>query len=365
MRPFEKVSAEKDCDFSELWQCAGVNSPVASTSSAPVASAGALLARARSYLKTDAEQLARLAESPDPAIAEAVPLLADCVKNGGKIIFSGMGKSYHVGAKAAATFTSTGSPALLLHPAEAPHGDLGILRDGDVAVVLSYSGESREVVHLVPFLRRAAVKIISVTGSPDNKLARLADVSIVAAIEREACPFNLAPTTSALVTLAVCDTLAMLTQETLGFTREAYGRLHPGGAIGDSLRLRVSDIMRTGERLPLCSISDSVQQAVLVMTRCKSGAVGVLDAQGKLAGIYTDGDLRRTLMLTSNLADCPLAGTMTPHPISISPNADVRDALDLYSRHNIDDLLVKDENGNLVGILDLQDIPKLKLFKEG
>jgi arabinose-5-phosphate isomerase len=320
--------------------------------------------KARSYLQTDAEQLARLAASPDPAMAAAVPLLAACVRSGGKIIFSGMGKSYHVGAKAAATFTSTGSPALLLHPAEAPHGDLGILRDGDVAMVLSYSGESREVVHLVPYLRRAAVKIISVTGSADNKLARLADVSIVAGIEREACPFNLAPTTSALVTLAVCDTLAMLTQETLGFTKEAYGRLHPGGAIGDSLRLRVSDIMRTGERLPVCSLSDSVQHAVLVMTRCKSGAVGVLDGDGRLAGVYTDGDLRRTLMRTSDLAGCPLEETMTPGPISISPDADVREALDLYSRHNIDDLLVKDAEGFLVGILDLQDIPKLKLFKE-
>lgn len=330
----------------------------------PVASSQELLEKARAYLRTDAEQLARLAEAPDPAMAEAVPLLAACVRGGGKIIFSGMGKSYHVGAKAAATFTSTGSPALLLHPAEAPHGDLGILRDGDVAVVLSYSGESREVVHLVPFLRRAAVKIISVTGSADNKLARLADVSIVAGIEREACPFNLAPTTSALVTLAVCDTLAMLTQECLGFTREAYGRLHPGGAIGDSLRLRVSDIMRTGERLPVCTVTESVQQAVLVMTRCKSGAVGVLDEEKKLAGIYTDGDLRRTLMRTGDLAGCPLSKVLIPNPIHISPDADVREALDLYSRHNIDDLLVVDAEGYLVGILDLQDIPKLKLFKE-
>lgn len=331
----------------------------------PPLSPEALLEQARAYLRLDAEQLARIAEAPDPAIAAAVPLLADCIRRGGKLIVAGMGKSYHVGAKVAATFTSTGSPAVLLHPAEAPHGDLGILRDGDVALLLSYSGESRETLQLVPFIRRCRVPVISLTGSADNRLARLADLSIVAGISREACPFNLAPTTSALVTLAVCDTLAMLTQSALGFTREAYGRLHPGGAIGDTLTLRVSDIMRTGERLPVCHDTDCVQDAVLTMTRCKSGAVAILGPDKHLAGIYTDGDLRRTLMQQRDLQSCRLADVMIRRPVTLPPEAPLQAALDLFARHNIDDLLICTPEGALLGILDLQDIPKLKLMTEG
>lgn len=323
-----------------------------------------LLERARAYLQTDVEQLARIADSLDPALAEAVPLIADCIRNQRKLIVAGIGKSYHVGAKAAATFTSTGSPAVLLHPAEAPHGDLGILSHGDVALLLSYSGESREVLQLVPFIRRARVKIIAITGSVDNRLARLADVPVCVQIEREACPFNLAPTTSALVTLAVCDTLAMLVQEERGFTREAYGNLHPGGTIGETLTLRVSDIMRTGERLPLCGIDDSVQTAVLTMTRCKAGAVGIVDPGNRLAGIYTDGDLRRSLTRDTPLESLTLGSVMTPHPVTISPEADVHAALHLFSTKNIDDLLVVDRDGSPVGIVDLQDLPKLKLLNE-
>jgi arabinose-5-phosphate isomerase len=324
-----------------------------------------LLDRAKAYLQTDIEQLTRVRNTLDPAVEEAVAVLTDCVRSGGKIIFAGIGKSYHLGAKAAATFTSTGSTAVLLHPAEAPHGDLGLLRDGDTVILLSYSGESREMVHLVPFLRRARVKLISITGSADNRLARLADLSIAVGIEREACPFNLAPTASALVTLAVCDTLAMLVQEELGFTREAYGRLHPGGSIGDSLTLRVSDVMRSGARLPVCRAGQSVQDAVLVMTRCKSGAVGILGPDGKLAGVYTDGDLRRTLTRTSDIAACALGDCMIRDPVRLAPDATIREALDVFSRHNIDDLLVVDADGVLVGILDLQDLPKLKLLNEG
>ena len=323
-----------------------------------------LLERARAYLQTDIEQLTRVAGTLDPALADAVPLLTDCIRNQRKIIIAGIGKSYHVGAKAAATFTSTGSPAVLLHPAEAPHGDLGILCDGDVAILLSYSGESREVVQLVPFIRRANVKIIAITGSTDNRLARLADVPVCVNIEREACPFNMAPTTSALVTLAVCDTLAMLVQEELGFTREAYSRLHPGGAIGETLRLRIRDIMRTGERLPLCNTTDSVQTAVLTMTRCKSGAVGIITPDQRLAGIYTDGDLRRTLTRTTLLESCLLESVMIRNPVVISPDAEIRDALNLFSAKNIDDLLVIDPDGIPVGMVDLQDLPKLKLLNE-
>ncbi|MEX2605911.1 MAG: KpsF/GutQ family sugar-phosphate isomerase [Kiritimatiellia bacterium] len=323
-----------------------------------------LLAKARQYLQIDIQQLTRVSDELDPAIASAVPMICDAIRAGRKLIFTGMGKSYHIAAKCAATFTSTGSPSVRLHPSEAPHGDLGILNDGDVVLLLSYSGESREMLQLVPLLRRASVKLIAVTGSHENQLARLADLNISVRIEKEACPFNLAPTTSALVTLAVCDTLAMLVHEELGFTREAYGRLHPGGAIGDSLSLRVRDIMRRDDRLPHCRETDSIQQAVLVMTRCKSGAVGVLNDQEHLTGIYTDGDLRRTLTQAVDLNQTPLRDHMTADPVSIHPDAEASEALKLFSRHNIDDLLVVNEDRMLVGMVDLQDIPKLKLFQE-
>jgi arabinose-5-phosphate isomerase len=326
--------------------------------------ASSILTKVRQYLEIDIQQLSRVADELDPAIASAVPIICEAIRLGHKLIFTGMGKSYHIAAKSAATFTSTGSPSVRLHPAEAPHGDLGILNDGDVVLLLSYSGESREVVQLVPLLRRAQVKLIAVTGSSDNRLARLADLNISVRIAKEACPFNLAPTTSALVTMAVCDTLAMLVHEELGFTREAYGRLHPGGAIGDSLSLKVRDIMRSGDRLPHCGEGESIQQAVLVMTRCKSGAVGVLNEQGRLSGIYTDGDLRRSLTQSVDLTQAVLSAHMTRNPVSIAPDAEASQALSLFSRHNIDDLLVVGKDGKLVGMVDLQDIPKLKLFQE-
>jgi arabinose-5-phosphate isomerase len=321
-----------------------------------------ILDQARAYLRIDVDQLARVADQLEPSFAEAVQTLSGRFAAGGKLVCGGIGKSYHIAAKVAATFTSTGSPAVLLHPAEAPHGDLGILRNGDCVLLLSYSGETKEVVQLVPLLRRLDVRIISITGSKENRLARLADHALCVNIEREACPFNLAPTTSALVTLAVCDTLAMLTQARLGFTREEYRLLHPAGAIGESLQLKVSDIMRTGDRLPVCHPTDSVREAVLAMTRHKAGAVAVVDAQSRLLGVYTDGDLRRSLSRTDDLGKALLVDHMTAKPITLSSSSKATDALTLFSRHNIDDLLVVDGDNRLVGLVDLQDIPKLKFF---
>jgi len=322
-----------------------------------------LLEKARSYLQTDIDQLTRVTEALDPGLSQAVSLICGAVARGRKLIFSGMGKSYHIAAKCAATFTSTGSPSVLLHPAEAPHGDLGIVNEGDVLLLLSYSGESRELVQLIPFLRRTNITLISITGSKDNQVARMSDLHLCVPIEKEACPFNLAPTTSALVTLAFCDTLAMLVHEERGFTREAYQHLHPGGAIGESLSLRVRDIMRGEDRVPRCSEDDTLQQAVLVMTKCKAGAVGVLNNEKELIGIYTDGDLRRSLAESRELSTCHLKEFMTRTPVTISPEANATEALALFSNHNIDDLLVVDEQRHLVGTIDLQDIPKLKFFE--
>jgi arabinose-5-phosphate isomerase len=220
------------------------------------------------------------------------------------------------------------------------------------------------VVQLIPFLRRADVRLISITGTRSNRLADAVDLALTAPIEREACPFNLAPTTSALVTLALCDTLAMLVQEEMGFTREQYRRLHPGGAIGDSLTLIVHDIMRTGDRLPVCAADGTVNDAVLAMTRCKAGAVGAVEPDGILAGIFTDGDLRRILTRTPAPAETPLREVMSPRPVTIRPEAPVTEAVKLFEQHRIDDLLVVDAENRLQGLVDLQDLPKLKVFKD-
>lgn len=323
-----------------------------------------LFEKAQEYLRLDASQLEQLADTLSPTLPDCVEVIRKRTLAGGKLILSGIGKSFHIASKVASTFTSTGTPAVVLHPAEAPHGDLGILQDGDTVLLLSYSGESKEVIQLMPFLRRAEVTVIAITGSSDNTLARTADLSLPAPIEREACPFNLAPTTSALVTMALCDTLAMLVQEEKGFTKERYRQLHPGGAIGDSLTLTVHDIMRADERLPSCPVAGTVHDAVLAMTRCKAGAVGVLDAENRLAGIFTDGDLRRALTQSSSPMETPIQEVMTASPVTLSPKASATEALALFEKYSIDDLLVIDEHHQLVGIVDLQDIPKLKVFKE-
>jgi len=280
----------------------------------------------------------------------------------GKLVVLGIGKSGNIGRKIAATLTSTGSTAVLLHSVDALHGDLGIVNDGDIILALSYSGETEELLHLLPALKRFSVKIISFTAAPKSTLARHSDIVLNVRVPKEACPFNLAPTASTTAMLALGDAMAMSILEARGFSKKQFAKHHPAGAIGRALLLRVGDIMRTGARNPVATAETKVKEALFAMTRAKSGSLSVINSKGKLAGVFTDGDLRRHMADDMNILNQPLSEVMTPSPITIRDLALASEALAIFNERNIDDLIVVNRRNEPVGIIDLQDLPKLKVI---
>jgi arabinose-5-phosphate isomerase len=280
----------------------------------------------------------------------------------GKIVIVGIGKSGNVGAKIAATLTSTGSTSVVLNSVDALHGDLGIINDGDLILALSYSGESEELLNLLPALKRFAVKIISLTGGLKSSLARHSDIVLNVRVPREACPFNLAPTSSTTAMLVMGDALAMAVLQARGFKQSDFARYHPGGAIGRAMLLRVGEIMRTGERNAVAAEFLTVREALLVMTRAKSGSLAIFDARGKLSGVFTDGDFRRRMSADENLLSRPLKAVMTKKPVCIRDEALAVEALKIFDARNIDDLIVVNARHEPVGLLDSQDLPKLKIM---
>jgi len=318
--------------------------------------------RAREIIGIEVRELERVRESLDKRFSRAVKLILESLKAGGKIVVTGMGKNFYVGQKISATLASTGSTSVILHPSQALHGDLGMLSKGDVLLALSYSGESQELLEIVPAVRRQGVRIIAMTGAADSALAKSADETIPTPVLREACPFNLAPTASTTAAMAVGDALAIVLLEARGFKKEDYAKLHPGGTIGKTLLLRVGDIMRRGERLARVPVNAKVKDAILAMTSARSGSVGVVDKRGKVVGILTDGDLRRLISKKRNIPELPIRAAMTPSPIVIRENALAVDALKIYEERSIDDLLVVDRSGRLAGMVDIQDLPKFKIL---
>ena len=250
----------------------------------------------------------------DKSFDRAVETVVEALKSRGKIVIVGIGKSGNVGQKIAATLTSTGSTAVILNSVDALHGDVGIVNDGDVILALSYSGESEELLNLLPALKRFSVKIISVTGNLKSALARHSDVSLNVKVPKEACPFNLAPTSSTTAMLVMGDALAMAVLQARGFRQKDFAKYHPSGAIGRAMLLKVGDIMRAGNRNAVAAENLSVKEALLVMTRAKSGSLAVVNARGKLAGVFTDGDFRRHMSADENLLSRPLKTVMTPRP---------------------------------------------------
>ncbi len=318
--------------------------------------------RAKEILEVEMAGLKKVHDGLGKEFSRAVDILLAGLNGGHKIVVTGVGKNLPIGQKIASTLTSTGSPAVFLHPSDAMHGELGLFLEGDVLLVLSYSGESDELLQLVPVVKRSGAKIVALTASRDNALAKLSDEVIPVAIEREACPFNLAPTTSTTVTLAVGDALAMVLLEARGFQKEDYAKLHPGGAIGRTLLVRVADIMRTGDRIARVPKGAKVKDAILAMTKAKCGSVAVVDKDSKLAGIFTDGDLRRHITNTPNLTEMVIDSVMTPRPITLSQNHLAVDVLTLFQKHSIDDLIIVDDSGRLTGMVDIQDLPKFKIL---
>lgn len=298
----------------------------------------------------------------DGAFSEAVDLIVSALRQRAKIVVVGIGKSGNVGHKISATLTSTGSTSVMLNVVDALHGDLGIVNDGDIVLALSYSGESEELLNLLPALKRLEVKIVAITGETKSALARHSDLVLDVRVPREACPFNLAPTASTTATLVMGDALAMAVLEARGFKQSDFARLHPSGSIGRAMLSRIGDIMRKDERNAVAPQDMRVQEALIVMTRAKSGSLSVVDARGKLVGVFTDGDFRRHMAADSGLLARPLKQVMTPNPVCIREDALAAEALKIFKQRNIDDLIVVNSRREPVGLVDSQDLPKLKLM---
>ncbi|HWD20300.1 MAG TPA: KpsF/GutQ family sugar-phosphate isomerase [Verrucomicrobiae bacterium] len=320
------------------------------------------LARAREVFDIELAAVRAVRRRLDETFSAAVDLIVETLRQRGKIIVVGIGKSGNVGQKIAATLTSTGSTAVVLHSVDALHGDLGVVADGDLILALSYSGESEELLNLIPALKRFAVKIISLTGSMKSSLARHSDVALDVQVPKEACPFNLAPTASTTAMLVMGDALAMTVLQARGFKEKDYARHHPSGAIGRALLMKVRDIMRADARNAIAPEEVSVKEALLIMCEAKSGSVSVVNRRGKLSGVFTDGDLRRRMSTDGDVLGKPLRSVMTARPICIRDDALAVEALKIFNERNIDDLIVVNGKGEPVGLVDSQDLPKLKLM---
>lgn len=327
-----------------------------------VPSAAVHLARAREVFDRELEALQAVRDQLDDSFPAAVELAVTVLRERGKIVVLGIGKSGNIGQKIAATLTSTGSTSVVLNSVDALHGDLGIINDGDLVLALSYSGETEELLALLPALKRFSVKLVAFTGAPKSTLARYSDVVLRTQVRREACPFNLAPTASSTAMLVLGDALAVAILQARGFRKKDYAKRHPSGAIGRALLLQVKDIMRAGERNAVARENLTVKEALLLMTRAKSGSVSVTNAHGRLVGVFTDGDLRRWMARDGQILDQLLSRVMTRHPVVIQENALAMEAVRLFDERSVDDLIVVNAKGQPVGLIDSQDLPKMKLM---
>ena len=290
-----------------------------------------------------------------------------CMDAGGKVVVTGVGKNLHVAEKISAILASTGTCSIVLNPVQAMHGDLGMTGPKDVLLALSFSGESEEVVRLIPAIRRHGLKVVALTGRTDSTLAGLADVVLEIPCGPEACPFGMAPTNSTTATMAMGDALAMVMIDARQFDKESYALNHPAGAIGRALVMRVSDVMRTGDRCARVSPETPVLDTLLAMTKAQGGSAVVVNGDGTLAGIFTDGDFRRGFAAAapsaaSSLLAAPVSAHMTRHPLFVRDTAYAADLLRIFERKRVDDLPVCDEAGRVVGLVDIQDLPKLKVL---
>jgi arabinose-5-phosphate isomerase len=317
------------------------------------------LGLARRVLAIEADAVRALIERIDERFLAALKLI---LERRGRVVVSGIGKSGHIARKIASTLSSTGTPAYFLHPAEASHGDLGMIESGDVFIAISHSGESEELLSLVPQVKRRGAKLIALTGRSDSALAREADVLLDAGVAQEACPHNLAPTASTTAALALGDALAVALLDARGFSAEDFARSHPGGSLGRRLLTHVADVMRKGADMPAVRDGATFKQAVLEMSRGRMGMTAVLDADGRVRGIFTDGDLRRALDKVLNFETTRVSEVMTPEPRTIRPEALAVEAVQLMERHKVNQLLVVDERGRLAGALNMHDLFRAKVL---
>ncbi len=308
---------------------------------------------ARQVLKIEADAVAALIERVDQSFMRALEIILHCP---GRVVVSGMGKSGHIARKIASTLASTGTPAFFMHPGEASHGDLGMITRDDVLIALSNSGESAEIMTILPLLKRKGAKLIAMTGNPRSSLSREADVHLDTSVAQEACPLGLAPTASTTAALALGDALAIALLDARGFGAEDFARSHPGGALGRRLLVHVSDVMRTGEDLPKVAENALLSDTLLEMSRKGLGMAAVVDAGDRLLGVYTDGDLRRTLDKGLDIRATPIVRVMTPAPHTIGPDKLAAEAVQVMEQFKITGLLVTDDERHLVGALNMHDL---------
>lgn len=317
------------------------------------ADAPRLLARAREVLRIEADAVASLVPRIGAEFAAACDLILRC---SGRVVVSGMGKSGHVARKLAATLASTGTPAFFVHPAEASHGDLGMVTRDDVFVALSNSGRTEELLAIVVPVKRQGAKLVAITGDAASPLAREADVHLDARVDKEACPLNLAPTASTTAALALGDALAVALLDARGFGEDDFARSHPGGSLGRRLLTRVADVMRTGEALPAVATGSPLPAAILEVTRKRMGMTAVVARDGRLAGVFTDGDLRRLLERTTDLGALAVDDVMTRAPATIAPEALAVEAVRRMEERRVNQLVVVDAGGRMVGALHIHDL---------
>ncbi|WP_202922588.1 KpsF/GutQ family sugar-phosphate isomerase [Sinimarinibacterium sp. NLF-5-8] len=310
-------------------------------------------AMGRRALEIERDAIAALLPRVDAQFVRACELMLGCR---GRVVVTGMGKSGHIGSKIAATLASTGTPAFFVHPGEASHGDLGMITRQDVVVAISYSGETAELVTLLPLFKRMAAPLIALTGKPASTLAQSADVHLDVSVQMEACPLNLAPTASTTATLAMGDALAVSLLHARGFTPEDFARSHPGGSLGRRLLLKVNDVMQSGARLPTVPLSASLREALLEMTHKGLGMTAVLDQAQRVVGIFTDGDLRRVLDQGVDVRAAQLADVYTRGGKSIDRDCLAAEAVALMEQHKITALLVKDAAQHLIGVVHMHDL---------
>ena len=320
------------------------------------------LERARRVIETELAEAAAVAARLDDRFLQAVDLVKTCVERRNKVVVLGVGKSGNIGDKIAATLTSTGSTAVVLNSLNALHGDLGIVAEGDVVLCLSYSGETRELLSVLPSIVRWGLPVIAMTGNPDSSLAKAATIVLDVSVSQEACPLNLAPTSSTTAMLVLGDALAMVLLEARGFRKEDFAKFHPGGSLGRSLLLKVSQIMRPLGDLALIPPSARVVEAIQAMTAHRAGAAVVVHDDGTLAGIFTHGDFARHFPENPHIGSQPVGDVMTLRPVTINGDKLAAEVLQILEKHRIDDLVVLDENRRPIGLVDSQDLTRLKIL---
>ncbi|MBR4523236.1 MAG: KpsF/GutQ family sugar-phosphate isomerase [Kiritimatiellae bacterium] len=321
-----------------------------------------MIARAKEVFAVEIEGLKKTADSIGESFVAAIRMMLASQAAGGIVVVTGVGKNLHIAEKMSAIFSSTGTRSIVLNPVQAMHGDLGMVSAKDILIALSFSGESDEVNRLIPAIRRHGLKVISMTRNPASTLAQLSDIHIAIPCGKEACPFGMAPTNSTTSTMAMGDALAMVMIDCQKFAIEEYAMNHPAGAIGRALVMKVTDIMRTGERLAKVPPTATVLATLLAMTNAKSGSAVVVGDNGKLLGIFTDGDFRRICASGQNPLQDEIAAHMTHSPMFVRDDVYAAELLKIFEKKHIDDLPVCDANGIAVGMVDIQDLPKMKVL---